>query len=351
MKNIFSFLVFGLLFGSLSAQITLNQGDMAVLGQRILQATDTLPTVNEGNAGPAQTWDFSSLNRHYLDTITYVNPDSTPFGASFPDATVSTETDRDGNLTYGYLMANPSGVWALGGAGDPFNLGQNFLVNFNPTIKVMLFPYSYGSSYPDTSGISLEFPGTLLGLPVDSVRYKNVSFYEIEADAWGSMSLDGGNFNCLRQKTITHSLDSIWTKVPILGWYLYQSTDKTDSSFTWWDKAHGHALASLGYKNGTINNVTFVDSMVVGLASELHLPSLLKAFPNPSAGTFGIETDLIRPHRFEVLDLTGKLVFEGIFNPLSPVIDLSELEQGAYILSVSDSEGRKAGNSRVQILH
>ena len=61
-----------------NAQITITQTDFAVSGEAILASNDTMPSaaILVGDTG-SQSWDFSSLQKHSIDTTFYIDPATT----------------------------------------------------------------------------------------------------------------------------------------------------------------------------------------------------------------------------------------------------------------------------------
>jgi hypothetical protein len=98
------------------AQITINAGDLPVIGLHIEQGIDTMPESNlqPGGTGP-NTWDFSDLEDHETDQIYFRSPQGLPFANQFPDATIAVD---DGNNFYQYLKVSSSILQILGVAGN-----------------------------------------------------------------------------------------------------------------------------------------------------------------------------------------------------------------------------------------
>ena len=89
-KTKLSVIIFAFFSMNMSAQITVTDTDVLNIGDVIYEATDMLSVgLNPGNSGANQTWDFSALQNNMLDTITVLNPNSTPYVALHPDADVS----------------------------------------------------------------------------------------------------------------------------------------------------------------------------------------------------------------------------------------------------------------------
>ena len=83
------------------SQITVTDSDIASVGDVIYQAVDTLPSssIQPGNAGPYQSWDFSSLQVMELDQTEFISPVGTPYAFMYPSANLCAELD-DGEYMY-----------------------------------------------------------------------------------------------------------------------------------------------------------------------------------------------------------------------------------------------------------
>ena len=77
------------------------------------------------------------------------------------------------------------------------------------------------------------------------------------------------------------------------------------------------------------------------LSHQIHI------YPNPSSGTFTIETNTSTKHILQVYDVTGKLVLFQIMNGKT-TIDANNLSEGIYNLSIISNEG--VINKRVVIV-
>jgi len=64
----------------------------------------------------------------------------------------------------------------------------------------------------------------------------------------------------------------------------------------------------------------------------------LKLYPNPSSNYIRIN-DLQSQCRFAIIDLTGKTVFKGDVSTENPLVDISDLSNGTYLLQVVTNRG------------
>ena len=192
------------------SQITLSLPDYASIGDSLVRGVDTIAplALSVGGVG-AQTWDFTTIQIDYLDSIDFIDPSTTSGAADFTAS----------NLAYGtdpiyYQNTSVSNVTVDGSYGaDPFGAGlQVSLVN-NPTHKLIEFPSTDGSSFTDASAYITTIDAAPLALPVpniDSIRLSHNSYITSVIDAYGNVSTPAGTFNSLRQFYTETTIDSIW---------------------------------------------------------------------------------------------------------------------------------------------
>ena len=190
-----------------SAQITITQADFAVIGDTVLNANDTMPvaSIMVGGAG-SQTWDFSALQVHAIDTTYFVDPASTGFASDFPTATIA--TDQGG--FFGFLNVSSTEVIFEGFA----VVTPPLAAKFNPTQKMMEFPNTDGAYFQDTSAYRLTFSGAQFG--IDSIALSHGSQVTYSVDGYGMVTTPAGTYDAIRGLTMDITVDSIFAKDPIL---------------------------------------------------------------------------------------------------------------------------------------
>lgn len=208
-----AFMLFITLTFTTKAQITINNTHFLNIGSKVYQVTDTIPVnANIGPSGPNQNWTFTNLNVHLFDSIEAVNPSTTPSGAQFPTSNVA--LIQQGS-TYIYFNNSPTELNILGVTIPDFNVTLPYS---NPE-KIMVYPSTYLTTYSDTSVASVTFPGSLLQLPFDSIRFKQVKYRNGIVDAYGSLTTDEGTFNnTLRLNDTIVQIDSVWGKIGFFPW-------------------------------------------------------------------------------------------------------------------------------------
>src|SRR5690349_21799990 len=89
---------------SLRAQPTITSSTDPVVGTSIVNIFLDSSTVQPGNAGANQTWDFSTaVPNGNMRTEDWLSVASTPYAASFPAADIAQKmVDTSGNIIYQY---------------------------------------------------------------------------------------------------------------------------------------------------------------------------------------------------------------------------------------------------------
>lgn len=222
------------------AQITINDSHFLQIGSKVYQVTDTLPAnPNIGPSGPNQSWTFTNLNLHTFDSIEAVNPASTPSGAQFPTSNIA--LIQQGS-NYVYFNNSSTELNLLGVTVPSFNLTLPYS---NPE-KVLVYPSTYLTTYSDTAVAQIVFPGALLQIPFDSVKFKQIRYRVGMVDAYGSLTTDEGTFNnTLRFNDTIIQIDSAWGKsniFPVWNELFNQQVTIYETSWLTNDANYGYPL-------------------------------------------------------------------------------------------------------------
>ncbi|PCH68667.1 MAG: hypothetical protein COC01_03185 [Bacteroidetes bacterium] len=168
----------------------------------------------------ASLWDYSNAFVAPLDTgsMTMMDPDSTPYGDRFPNATYGIELLEIEN-TWGYFSVDSTGVRWEGN----FHFGTVLGIDFDttsiltPPEMFMPLPFTYGTLVYDTS--VGEAYGVASGFPVKRKTVKEKIFL---GDAYGTLITPDRTFpDVIRLKTTVHQRDSDY--VDFGGGYVLQS--------------------------------------------------------------------------------------------------------------------------------
>ncbi len=233
-----------LLLGSMSlpAQVVLEHDDFPMPGQIWVNASDTMvSTVDVGMPGANQSWTFTGLDTNLVETLFFVEPDTTPWVAAFPDADIALGFPGIG---YSYLSLTDSAAATLGIAGiDPSGLfGEEFVVAYEDPETVAVFPAQMGTAFTDTSAYQITIVGN--GIDFDSARIKTVRLRTVTYDAWGTLTTPAGTVEALRSQVLTVERDSLWAF--FFGtWFLIASDETTTLSWEWLSPATKGPAASV----------------------------------------------------------------------------------------------------------
>ena len=232
MKHICSLFVTTLLFSSLAfSQITINAEDVLALTGKSFTQEGTLSEsiqVTPGMSGADQSWDLSAIPMDSSISITwsFELPENTPYGDDFPDANFvqifTFDTLGVSLASYTYGKVSNSEFISLGDVSissfGPFN--DTTFDSFSDTVA--LFPLTYQKSWSEVSVDTTDFFGTL-EITVDSTEYL--------VDAWGTVTVPAGSFDCLRIRTTDNS-----TGYTTINGIPIDSSDFSSVSYIWMSK-------------------------------------------------------------------------------------------------------------------
>lgn len=312
------------LFGIVAVMCTFTQG----LAQPIIAKADVLAmvgrsqgvemdttgnvTVNVGVASAQpQTWDFKSimLQDPVAGGFEWLDPASTPFAANFPDANLSLKFS--GVFSgfrldlFLYFEVTDDAFINRGNAASLF--GTTLIDIDNDRFGVL--PLEFGKTWSDTSVTQATSP---FGVVTDSLIAHSV------VDAWGTVQLPGGDFECLRICT----RDTVWSETVFNGQVTSRDTSST-IDYIWASKSDLLVLNVASQDNESDPNFTSAGTFVrltespsTGIAEEpgdSGLPTsfdLAQNYPNPFNPATTIPFTLGKASEVElaVYDLQGRLV-------------------------------------------
>ena len=323
-------------------QVVINLADIAPIGTSYALGVDTMvgPAIVAGSGGVGQTWNFSSANTIYIDSLKIVAPASTPYSGNFPASTFCSYRLTFGDTLFFYVAATSADMKAVGIVLDPLQTGNNFIIAPTPPSKIMTFPYQMGSSYSDTSYGEVYGAGADLGQPaIDSFRYKSLNMRNVMVDGEGALTLANGTFSVLREKEISRVKDSIWVKFLFGGWSLFQDTDVTDSSYRWISDSLGLNIAELSFDSlGNEKELQFYDPNPPIVSRIKTMNQNLVFFPNPANNYFVIEHKDAMPATLAIRDISGQIISESILFSGKNEVETSSLSSGIYFLELKGRE-------------
>lgn len=277
-----------------AAQITISSGEWpTAFGTAWTQysAEDTTGNgipVNVGAAGGPQTWNFSEamFPEGITQGVSIEDPATTPYFADFPTADhVWRMFFQDGGFTidvYSYLDLASSDLLSLGFAGT---IGPASILEDNvPDDLVLQFPAALGTSWTSNYTVTTSpFPGAL---QIDSTSRHSF------IDAWGTIQLPNGTFDCLRIFDDEISFYSLY-----VGGVLFSSDTITSYTYAWITEQEGLLAEVISLENEPNPNFNLAEAVTFQtLPSGIgDAPSLLadgfvlrQNYPNPFNPTTNI---------------------------------------------------------------
>lgn len=273
-KQLLVFLFLGMI-SNLNAQITVTQADYGAAGDSLVVGYDDFPPANLSVGGVGmQNWDFSNLSLSNINTLKFEDPANTVSGGAFPNADLAIERQADTI----FFQSTVNDFVIDGVSGDGFGFGVIVQVDFNPNSTQIKFPATFNDSYLDTAQFDTTLSCAAVGFGAfcDSARVKRKLISTSEIDAYGNLETPGGNFSVIRQYFREFNQDSVWTKVPFLGWTLFADSQSIVHNYRWIANGEGWPVLSAraDAQNGNIVAAEFViGDQVLGFADNADDPS------------------------------------------------------------------------------
>jgi hypothetical protein len=215
------------LFTSASAQITITNKVVPVLGDSFAYALDTsVPFLALGFPAGDQVWDLSFLQNQGRRSEVYRDPALSPAYNSFPTANAMLRTNA--RETFYRLSANK--VEELGfanRAGGPIP-GFNQPNVYSKAVTVFNTPTTFGSTLNYKTDVTIPFPASFVPdsllsqipgpIKPDSFRIRLTTDVERLSDAWGKVKLPLKTWDVIREKVTTNTTFAIDARLGLLGW-------------------------------------------------------------------------------------------------------------------------------------
>lgn len=282
---------------------------------------DSVSTVNVGNTGGPQTWNFSNVPvEPFTSFIYYIDTAQTPYTGDYPEGNLSSVYDFSDSTEYSYYLSSPTEFSQLGFA-DPANN-----IKFGQPFKTFQLPFTYTNNFSQNVSIS----GVSEGLTLSGTAKTTV-----KADAFGTVIIPAGTFPALRVYRITE----------ISATVLFFNIVQRDTAWEWWTNQfqtpvmsyHRSYLSALGDEEYDVYADMFVAQTVADKEPAAPAKIDLRIAPNPTGGATTVRFNLPVAGKADVqlFDASGKIVQQKSLGHVIPGeqtvdFDLSDVPAGVY---------------------
>jgi hypothetical protein len=360
----------------LNGQITLQSGDyFPAVGDTLRTVTDNTPTgVSITAPGGNQSWDFTSLQNSFSQERAVSDPAGGTSAGSYPSANILLDQAAGGE---GYYLSNSTKFAILGYAGtDP--LGQGLEVNapFLPEYVERWAPLNFFDLRNHASALTIaiaadDIPGNIFeGLPItpDSIRVRVATTRTDLVDAWGTLSIPGGEYDVLREKRTEYRDVRLDAKIGPFPW-----ADITDLAldalpidalgtdtivtYSFWsgDAKEAIAVINADPSGAQVESVTFKDNGVISSNNTIVVaPPSFSIYPNPAIVHTRFEFNNIPAGNYtmDVYNLLGRSVWRDNYRMNGYQIEnfnVTRLKKGIYLCVLSNDKGERISVKRLLV--
>jgi hypothetical protein len=343
MKALYSLFLLSMISAGLFAQPVIDQnnfisaGDVFDYVQFVESGSELVDVIPDG--GESLSWDFSALPSEGIQlSDSYYPLDSTPdlfqlfFGNQFlAGENFSTHALELAVLdfelplplqveqAYQFFRSDEEGYFITGNAAEVEGLP---LISAYDTLDVVYsFPLSFGDMDTNSFYFFTDVPG-IGAVGQSGSRSTN-------ADAWGTLTLPGGSYDCLRVRTELNVTDTIYIGFTETG---TQIERPLQVNYTWISPVVGGVVAEAIFVEDALISFRYLANQST-LSSAAISDNDFKIFPNPASQNFEISVPRSFVGSYKILDLTGREVSTGQIREVASV-DVSALSEGIYLVSV-----------------
>jgi hypothetical protein len=305
MKGMFYALVVAAIISSTSAwsQITFQWDDIPTNpGTQVTTMNNdgALVPVNLGTSGPNGTWDFTAMTATDHHDFDWMDPLTTPFPTTFPQANRCSHhyDSSDARHEYTYYTLDATHLVMCGIIKD--ELPTPIIYTIQNSMPQLVFPIDYLDQWTSVVTYINEYQWTVC----DSTVYT--------VDAWGTVTDQMGIYSCLRVKGFrTYQITISGTPPYVFTYWNYQWYVPGIGTILWIESDQNETNPN--FTTGCFFRTTNVVSGVIPRPAESALPSTLildSPCPNPFNPTTTLSFAV--PHTMEIaltiVDLTGREV-------------------------------------------
>lgn len=327
----------GLLLAGFSfGQITVTEYNLIQPSDIVDQAFDQSFTIAHTSGGTDLTWNYAALVEDSSGTLSVGAAGWANGSSEFPDANLSGDDNSgQGNI---FLRKSSSALDILGFYGDPLGSGSNEAFAFDPQDRITPLPLTYNTTDQNNYTFQITFDPGQTG--VDSVRVKQVSDQEFEADAWGELTTPLGTYEVVRLLKTEISTDSTWIYSFGAG-QLFESGKDTTYTYSFFtnDPNVRFPLVEYNYDPNSqqiIGDITWLKAEPTASIDEVDL-NAFEMYPNPASNEVTLSSGDLNAD-YLIVDITGKEVLNGNTDAEEISVDISDLKKGVYLVKFFTDE-------------
>jgi hypothetical protein len=305
----------------LDSSVCIKVGDLAQIN--VINNALAIPP---GNAGPAQTYDYSVLptfNSNYeilgIDNLT------SPFGTTYPSANATVSWSSFGSPYYHFLLSDTSYIY-LGGGGS---FGD---YQYLDTYQQLQFPFTYNDSYTDTF-VAVSNTG---GYRAGSVT--------LSGDGYGTLLVPGQTFNdVLRVKRVSAYYDTISSNPRYTEETYYEYYKPGIPHYI---LLHGFYTITSGTSNPVAGSQLFFNSgaLVSGVQANPSLESLYFIAQNGSQWSLQTKATTTFTTSLNIYNMQGQLLMQDVLSfskeSTGKTLPNEQLAHGMYLVQFKNAEGK-----------
>lgn len=330
-------LIFVLLVGGLTSQVTIGPGDMPEAGDFFHFTTSAgVPIgVDPAETGEGMTWDYSTLTPQLNDVDTFLAVSQTPFlyqfyfnnGFLYPDHHADharKESDLDLGLVtitnmYSYFKNDEIGMRNVGFGANINGIPSS--VRNIPVDMIYEFPLEYGDAHTSSSASEVEIPG--LGF------YSQTQERDVEVEGWGTVILPDTSFEALKIRMILNGSDSVYIEALGTG-FAFPRLEQT--VYQWLSPGEIEPVLEVTETLGVGALVRYRYTAPSSLAEAYRAD--IKVYPNPATDFLIVSTDREGLNSYAIYDASGRLVKRdrSVGPDLQVEIPVHSFPQGEYFL-------------------
>ncbi len=333
--------------GSAFGQISITHINAPVAGDTNIYAVDTVlyPGFSSGTPGANQVYDYTTLALHYYDTIYYLDPMQTPYGANYPLSNLVRYDQDDTAMIFWHV--DTMQIVDVGLAEDSYHTGNILQYHYDPTRLNITYPSTYNTYHPNDTSISdIVVAGSLVNQPYDSVRRKLTDNRTLIFDGWGKLMLASGSFDCLRESRQDAYTDSIWTRTGTGPWTLLKHGTKSFSTIRFFTSISNDPMVRIKYDaSGNVKAAYYlVNPALFTGTGQAEEKTAIRVFPNPSTGEIFMLHNQGPGHLLVVTDLQGRIVKRETMKEGLHQLLTGGLVPGNYHFTVLSPDGLSSGS-------